>query len=34
VPFFLAAITRFLCSCVLGARDGSLGTVMTQRGAR
>jgi hypothetical protein len=34
VPFFLAAITRFLCSCVLGARDGSLGTVLTQRGAR
>ena len=32
MPFFLAAIARFLCSRVLGARDGSLGAVMTKRG--
>ena len=33
VPLLLAAITRFLCSRVVGARDGSLGAVMTKRGA-
>src|SRR5262249_6661343 len=33
MPFFLAAITRFLFSRVRGARDGSLGAVMTKRGA-
>src|SRR5215813_12459062 len=33
VPFFLAAITRFLFSRVVGARKGSLGTVVTKRGA-
>jgi hypothetical protein len=33
VPLFLAAITRFLFSRVVGARDGSLGAVMTKRGA-
>ena len=33
VPLFLAAIASFLFSRVLGARDGSLGTVMTKRGA-
>jgi hypothetical protein len=33
VPRFLAAITRFLFSRVVGARDGSLGAVMTTRGA-
>jgi hypothetical protein len=32
VPLFLAAITRFLFSRVVGARDGSLGAVMTKRG--
>src|SRR5882724_3508512 len=32
VPRFLAAITPFLCSRVLGARDGSLGAIMTKRG--
>jgi hypothetical protein len=32
MPFFLAAITRFLFSRVCGARDGSLGAVMTKRG--
>jgi hypothetical protein len=33
VPLFLAAITRFLCRRVVGAQDGSLGAVMTNRGA-
>jgi hypothetical protein len=33
VPLFLAAITRFLFSRVVGARDGALGAVMTKRGA-
>jgi hypothetical protein len=33
MPLFLAAITRFLFSRVVGARDGSLGTIMTKRGA-
>jgi hypothetical protein len=33
VPLLLAAITRFLFSRVVGARDGSLGAVMTKRGA-
>ena len=33
VPLFLAAIARFLFSRVLGAWDGSLGAVMTKRGA-
>jgi hypothetical protein len=33
VPLVLAAITRVLCSRVVGARDGSLGAVMTTRGA-
>jgi hypothetical protein len=33
VPLVLAAITRFLFSRVVGARDGSLGAVMTNRGA-
>jgi hypothetical protein len=33
VPLFLAAITRFLCRRVVGAWDGSLGAVVTQRGA-
>src|SRR5262252_3598800 len=33
MPLFLAAITRFLFSRVCGARDGSLGAVMTKRGA-
>src|SRR3954454_23166992 len=33
VPLVLAAITRFLCSRVVGARDGSLGAIMTTRGA-
>ena len=32
VPFFLAAIIRFLLSRIVGARDGSLGPVMTTRG--
>src|SRR5262245_49258282 len=32
MPLFLAAITRFLFSRVCGARDGSLGAVMTKRG--
>jgi hypothetical protein len=32
MPLFLAAITRFLFSRVCGARDGSLGAVVTQRG--
>jgi len=32
VPLFLAAITRFLFSRVLGAWDGSLGAIMTKRG--
>jgi len=32
VPLFLAAIARFLFSRVCGARDGSLGAVMTKRG--
>src|SRR2546429_1477693 len=31
--FFLAAITVFLCSRVLGADDASLGAVMGKRGA-
>jgi hypothetical protein len=33
MPLFLAAIVRFLFSRVVGAWHGSLGTVMTQRGA-
>ena len=33
VPLFLAAITCFLFRRVVGARDGSLGAVMTKRGA-
>jgi hypothetical protein len=33
VPFFLAAITRFLFSRVVGARNGALGAIMTKRGA-
>jgi hypothetical protein len=33
VPLFLAAITRFLFSRIVGARDGSLGAIMTKRGA-
>jgi hypothetical protein len=33
VPLVLAAITRPLFSRVVGARDGSLGPVMTKRGA-
>src|SRR5262245_43961344 len=33
MPLFLAAITRFLCSRVCGARNGSLSAVMTKRGA-
>jgi hypothetical protein len=33
VPLFLAALTRFLCSRIVGARDGSRGAIMTQRGA-
>jgi hypothetical protein len=33
VPLFLAAITPFLFSRVVGARDGSLGAIMTKRGA-
>src|SRR5712691_3696751 len=33
MPLFLAAITRLLFRRVCGARDGSLGAVMTQRGA-
>ena len=33
VTLFLAAIARFLCSRIVGARDGSLGAVMTKRGA-
>jgi hypothetical protein len=33
VPVFLAARTRFLFSRVMGARNGSLGTVVTKRGA-
>jgi hypothetical protein len=33
VPLFLAAVARFRFSRVLGARDGSRGTVMTNRGA-
>jgi hypothetical protein len=33
VPLFLAAITRLLFSRVVGAREGSLGAVMTTRGA-
>jgi hypothetical protein len=32
-PFLLAAIARFLCSHILGAYNGSLGAVMTKRGA-
>jgi hypothetical protein len=32
VPPLLAAITRFLFSRIVGARDGSLGPVMTKRG--
>jgi len=32
VPLFLAAIVSFLFSRVVGARDGSLGAVMTTRG--
>jgi hypothetical protein len=32
VPLFLAALTPFLFSRVLGARDGSLGAIMTKRG--
>ena len=32
VVFFLAAITRFLFSSVLGADDASFGAVMGQRG--
>jgi hypothetical protein len=33
VPLFLAALTRFLFSRIVGARDGSLGAIMTKRGA-
>jgi hypothetical protein len=33
VPLFLAAITSLLFSRVLGARDGSLGAIMTKKGA-
>ena len=33
MPLFLAAVTRFLFSRVVGARDGSLGAIMTKRGA-
>src|SRR5262249_18989633 len=33
MPLCLAAITRFLFSRVCGARDGSLGAIMTKRGA-
>jgi hypothetical protein len=33
VPLFLAALTPCLCSRVVGAWDGSLGAIMTQRGA-
>jgi hypothetical protein len=33
MPLFLAAITRLLFSRVCGARDGSLGAIMTKRGA-
>ena len=33
VPLVLAAITPFLCSRVVGARDGSLGAIMPKRGA-
>jgi hypothetical protein len=33
VPLVLAALASFLCSRVVGARDGSLGAVMTTRGA-
>ena len=33
MPLFLAALTRFLFSRVCGARHGSLGAVMTKRGA-
>jgi hypothetical protein len=33
VPLFLTAITRFLFKRVLGAREGSRGTVVTKRGA-
>ena len=33
MPLFLAALTRLLCSRVCGARHGSLGAVMTKRGA-
>ena len=33
MALFLAAITRFLFNRVCGARDGSLGAVMTKRGA-
>jgi hypothetical protein len=32
VPLLLAAITRVLCSRVVGARDGALGAIMTTRG--
>jgi hypothetical protein len=32
-PLVLAAITRFLCRRVVGAREGALGAVMTTRGA-
>jgi hypothetical protein len=32
VPLFLAAITRFLFSRILRAREGSLGAIMTKRG--
>jgi hypothetical protein len=33
VSLFLAAITRFLFSRIVGARNGALGAVMTKRGA-
>jgi hypothetical protein len=33
MPLFLAAITRFLFRRIVGARDGSLGAVVTKRGA-
>src|SRR5262245_25439706 len=33
MPLFLAAITRLLFSRVCGARNGSLGAIMTKRGA-
>jgi hypothetical protein len=33
VPLVLAALTRFLCGCVVVAWNGSLGAVMTNRGA-